>query len=107
VTHSAGCRIAYDWFTRRGHPSPIVAWVSAGANRKILEGVALPFGLKPVHLPPWTHVYRTGDPLGGPLAAFGARDVPLVRPTATVFRDHADYWSDPTFARAVAEALPR
>lgn len=104
VTHSAGCRIAYDWFTRRGRPAPIRAWISGGANAGILGGAAVPLGVTPAPLPEWTHVYRTGDPLGGPLAAYGARDVVIPPP---LLGPHRGFWEDPGFARVVASRLPK
>jgi hypothetical protein len=99
VTHSAGCRIAYNWFSHRLRPDPFVAWVSCGANQSVLEGVAIPIGFKPAHLPPWSHFYRDGDVFGGPLARYGAIDCVLPVP---LIREHINFWEDQTFAQSVA-----
>ena len=102
VTHSAGCRIAYDWFMRRGVPDPVVGWVSCGASQKILDGLAIPIGFKPAHVPRWVHCYREGDPFGGPLAAYGAHDRKMPMP---LLAEHVDFWKDSEFAHEVMRMI--
>ena len=102
VTHSAGCRIAMDWFVHNGPTRKIAAWVSCGANSGVIEGLAAPLGFKPAHLPKWTHVWRDGDILGGPLNRFGAQDVKLPKP---LIAEHMDYWRDPRFAAQVSKVI--
>lgn len=108
ITHSAGCRIAWDWFRRRPGPAPVIGWVSCGANARILQGAAVPLarrrGVVDGGLPPWLHIVREGDRLGGPLGAFGARDRVLPR---ALLAEHQDYWTDPRVAQLIADEAPR